>query len=78
VAEFQNRRAQQDLTSALTRLGLKAAPGPKNPSGAGAALGPGETAPATLGEIPSLGPSYLPPAPADPVPTVPLEPPPGK
>lgn len=78
MSEFQNRKAQQELASALGRLGLQLGPGMNPSAGAGIPMGPGETAPATLGDLPQLAPGYLPPEPAEAVPTAPLEPPPEK
>ncbi|HEX2179538.1 MAG TPA: hypothetical protein VHL54_08495 [Actinomycetota bacterium] len=70
MAEFQRKKAEEELTSALSRLGLEVSPELKPPGARGAAMGPGETAPASMAEIASQSPDYDPPAPAD-VPTLP-------
>ena len=65
MAEFQRRKAQEELLSALSRLGLEVSPELKPPGARRTAMGPGETAPASMAEIASQLPDYDPPAPAD-------------
>jgi hypothetical protein len=76
MGEFQKKKAHEDLLSALGNLGLRVSPDLKPAGGSNHAMGPGGTAPATLGDIAALSPDYLPPAPADEVPAEPLDPPP--
>lgn len=74
MAEFQKKRAHEELLGALRNMGLEISSEIKPVPGRGAPMGPGETAPADMAEVPALAPSYLPPAPAEPVPAEPLEP----
>lgn len=78
MAEFQKKKATEDLLSALRNLGLEVDAELKPARDRRMPMGPGETAPADLAEIPSLAPSYLPPAPAEAVPTEPLDREPGE
>lgn len=75
MAEFQKKKAHEDLLSALGKMGLRVSP-ELNPAGDSTfAMGPGGTAPATLGDIPALAPDYLPPSPGESVPAHTLDPP---
>lgn len=76
MGEFQKKKAHEDLVSALGNMGLRVSPELKPAAGRSAAMGPGGTAPSSWGEISSLGPDYLPPSPAEAVPSEPLDPPP--
>ena len=76
MGEFQKKRAHEDLLSALGNMGLRVSP-ELNPAGDSSfAMGPGGTAPASLGEFANLAPDYLPPAPVEAVPAEGLDPPP--
>jgi hypothetical protein len=75
MAEFQKKKAHEDLLSALGKMGLQVSPELK-PGEAGAAhLGPGETVPITFPASVDPKSNYLPPAPAAAVPAESLEPP---
>lgn len=71
--EFQKKKAEEELLSALSRMGLKVSPELKPPGGAGSAMGPMETAPDSLAEIKGMAPGYVPPAPAEAVPALPRD-----
>lgn len=75
MAEFQKKKAQEELLAVLRNMGLEVSPEVRRSTDIRTAIGPGETAPAAYGGIANLGPDYLPPAPVEPVPTLPLEPP---
>jgi hypothetical protein len=72
MAEFQRKKAQHELASALSRMGLGVSPDLKPSPGIPGVMGPGETAPASMAEIASQSPDYDPPAPAG-VPTLPRD-----
>lgn len=72
MAEFQRKKAEHELASALSRMGLGVSPELKPSPVVPGAMGPGETAPASMAEIASQSPGYDPPAPAD-VPTLPCD-----
>lgn len=76
MAEFQKKKAHQDLLSALGNMGLGVSPELKPAGDSSFAMGPGGTAPASFGEIANLAPDYLPPAPAEAVPAEGSDPPP--
>lgn len=71
--EFQKKKAEEELLSALSRMGLEVSPKLKPPGGARSPMGPMETAPASLAEINGPAPGKVPPAPADAVPTLPRD-----
>ncbi len=75
MGEFQKKKAHEDLLSALGNMGLRVSPELKPAGDPGSSMGPGETAPASFGEIANLGPDYLPPAPVEAVPAERLDPP---
>jgi hypothetical protein len=77
MAEFQKKKAHEDLLSALSRMGLEVNPELKPGAPAAGHLGPGETVPITFPASVDPKSNYLPPAPADAVPAEPLEPPAG-
>lgn len=76
MAEFQKKKAHEDLLSALGKMGLRVSPEIKPAGDSSFAMGPGGTAPATLGDNPALAPDYLPPSPVESVPSQPLDSPP--
>ncbi|CAN5882971.1 hypothetical protein BH23ACT12_BH23ACT12_06690 [soil metagenome] len=78
MGEFQAKKAHEDLASALGSIGLRVGPELQLPGHHPAAMGPGETAPSSLGDILATAPDYLPPAPAEAVPSEPLDPPSAK
>lgn len=78
MAEFQKKKAHEELLSALGNMGLRVSPDLKPAGDSNFAMGPGGAAPATLRDIAALSPGYLPPAPAEAVPAEPLDPPPAR
>lgn len=76
MGEFQKKKAHEDLAATLGSMGLRVSPELPLPGQSAASMGPGETAPASLGDILATAPDYLPPAPAEAVPSQPLDPPP--
>ncbi|HEX2149715.1 MAG TPA: hypothetical protein VHI31_06050 [Actinomycetota bacterium] len=76
MGEFQKKKAHEDLLSALGNMGLRVSPELNPGTDRSTAMGPGGTAPASWGEIAGLAPDYLPPSPAEAVPSEPLDPPP--
>ncbi|HEX2054836.1 MAG TPA: hypothetical protein VHJ78_14070 [Actinomycetota bacterium] len=72
MGEFQKKKAQEDLLSALRNMGLGLSPDLRPAAGRSGPMGPAETAPAAYGELAPLAPGYLPPAPAEATPTLPL------
>jgi hypothetical protein len=75
MAEFQKKKAHEDLLSALGKMGLQVSPELKPGAAAATHLEPGETVPITFPASVDPGSNFLPPAPAEAVPAEPLEPP---
>lgn len=74
MAEFQKKKANEDLLSALGKMGLQVGPELRPPAAAGH-MGAGETVPITFPANVDPKSNYLPPAPAEAVPAESLEPP---
>ena len=76
MAEFQKKKAHEDLLSALGKMGLQVSPDLKPAGTSSSAMGPGGTAAVSHADIIGVKPGYVPPAPAEAVPALPLDPPP--
>jgi hypothetical protein len=76
MGEFQKKKAHEDLAAALGNMGLRVSPELPLPGQSAISMGPGETTPSSLGDILATAPDYIPPAPAEAVPSQPLDPPP--
>lgn len=75
MGEFQKKKAQEDLLSALGKMGLQVSPELKPGAPAAGHLGPGETVPITFPAQVEPRVNFLPPAPAEEVPAESLDPP---
>lgn len=76
MAEFQKKKAHEDLLSALGKLGLQVSPDLKTDRETRVAMGPGGTAAGALTDVIGVRPEFTPPTPAEAVPAAPLDPPP--
>ena len=73
MAEFQKRKAQEELTAALAQMGLQVRPEVSSQAG-GQAMGPGATAPSAIAQEGVRDVRYSPEPPAPPAAAAPRDP----